>query len=83
MSKIARPAVTTPPGQLIYMKMFFFGFSDSRNSNCAVTRLAIWSSIGPVVEMIRSRSSREKMSKLRSARLDCSMTMGTSCETMS
>ena len=65
------------------MKMSFFGFSDSRNSSWAVTRLAIWSSIAPVMKMIRSRSSREKMSKLRSPRLDCSMTMGTSCEAMS
>ena len=83
VSWIARPAVTTPPGELMYMKMSFFGFSDSRKSNWAVTGEAIWSSIAPVMKTIRSRSSREKMSKLRSPRLDCSMTMGTSCETMS
>src|SRR3546814_6515983 len=39
---------------------------------------AIWSSTAPVTNTIRSRSRREKMSKLRSPRFDCSMTMGTS-----
>src|SRR3546814_702103 len=39
---------------------------------------AIWSSTAPVTNTIRSRSKREKMSKLRSPRFDCSMTMGTS-----
>src|SRR5690242_5458211 len=35
------------------------------------------SSIGPLTKMMRSRSSREKMSKARSPRLDCSITIGT------
>ena len=35
VSWIARPAVTAP-GELIYMKMSFFGFSESRKSNWAV-----------------------------------------------
>ena len=38
VSWIASPAVTTPPGELMYMKMSFFGFSDSRKSSWAVTR---------------------------------------------
>ena len=59
VSWIASPLVTTPPGELMYMKMSFFGFSDSRNSNWAVMIAAIWSSIAPVTKMIRSRSSRE------------------------
>ncbi len=59
VSWIARPAVTTPPGELMYMKMSFFGFSNSRKSNWAVISEAIWSSIAPVMNTIRSRSSRE------------------------
>jgi hypothetical protein len=53
------PAVTTPPGELMYMNMSFFGFSDSRKSSCAVTSEAMWSSIAPVMKTMRSRSSRE------------------------
>ena len=78
VSWIAMPAVTTPPGELMYIQMSFFGFSDSRNSNCAVMSEAMPSSTPPVTNTMRSRSKREKMSKLRSPRLDCSMTMGTS-----
>src|ERR1051325_5247456 len=48
VSWIARPAVTTPPGELMYMKMSFFGFSDSRKSSWAVTRLAMGSSLAAV-----------------------------------
>src|SRR3546814_19782407 len=57
--------------------MSFFGFSDSRNSSCATISDAIWSSTSPVTKTIRSRSRREKMSKLRSPRLVCSTTTGT------
>jgi len=59
VSWIARPAVTTPPGELMYMKMSFFGFSDSRKSSWAVMSEAIWSSTVPVMNTMRSRSSRE------------------------
>ncbi len=59
VSWIARPAVTTPPGELMYIEMSFFGFSASRNNSWAVMSEAIWSSIAPVTKMIRSRSSRE------------------------
>ena len=41
VSWIAMPAVTTPPGELMYIQMSFFGFSDSRNSSCAVISEAI------------------------------------------
>jgi hypothetical protein len=44
------------------MEISFLGFSASRNSICATTRVAIPSSIGPVMKMIRSFNSREKMS---------------------
>ena len=39
--------MTTPPGELMYMKMSFFGFSDSRKSSWAVISEAIWSSTPP------------------------------------
>src|SRR3990167_3545646 len=57
--------------------MSFFGFSDSRNNSWATISEAIWSSTSPVTKTIRSRSRREKMSKLRSPRLVCSTTTGT------
>ena len=46
----------------MYIEISFFGFSASRKSNCAMTSVDIWSSIGPVTKMMRSCSSREKMS---------------------
>jgi hypothetical protein len=59
VSWIAMPAVTTPPGELMYIQMSFFGFSDSRKSSWAVMTEAIWSSTPPVTKMMRSRSRRE------------------------
>ena len=53
------PGVTTPPGELMYMEISFFGFSASRNSSCATTSVAMPSSIGPVMKMMRSFRSRE------------------------
>ena len=55
----ATGAVTTPPGELMYMLISFFGFSDSRNSNCATMREAMLSSTTPVTKMMRSLRSRE------------------------
>ena len=72
------PAVTTPPGELIYMLIGFEGFSLSRNSSWAVISDAMPSSTWPVTNTMRSRSRRLKMSKLRSPRLVCSTTTGTS-----
>ncbi len=62
VSYIARPEVTTPPGELMYIEISFFGFSASRNSSCATTSVDMPSSIGPVTKMMRSFSRREKMS---------------------
>src|SRR4029450_208908 len=57
--------------------MSLSGSSLSRCRSWAMTRLAMVSSIGVPRKMIRSLSSREKMSNERSPRLVCSMTMGT------
>ena len=38
---LGMPAVTTPPGELMYIQMSFFGFSDSRKSSWAVISEAI------------------------------------------
>jgi hypothetical protein len=59
VSWIAMPAVTTPPGELMYIEMSFDGFSDSRNSSWATITEAMWSSISPVTKMMRSRRRRE------------------------
>jgi hypothetical protein len=56
------PDVTTPPGELMYIEISFFGFSASRNRSCATTSVDMPSSIGPVMKMIRSLRRREKMS---------------------
>ena len=53
------PAVTTPPGELMYMEISFLGFSASRNRSCMQIEAAMWSSIGPVTKMMRSFRSRE------------------------
>ena len=53
------PEVTTPPGELMYMEISFFGFSASRNRSCAVISEATWSSIGPVTKTMRSFKRRE------------------------
>src|SRR5919108_685968 len=57
--------------------MSLSGSSASRNSICAMTRLASSSSMNVGRKMIRSLSRREKMSKARSPRGVCSMTIGT------
>ncbi len=59
VSKIDMPALTLPPGELMYSEMSLSGFSLSRNSSCATTRLAEWSLTGPTRKMMRSRSRRE------------------------
>jgi hypothetical protein len=58
--------------------MSLSGSSASRNSICAIARLATLSSIGVPMKMMLSFSSREKMSYARSPRLVCSTTIGTS-----
>src|SRR5206468_5399065 len=57
--------------------MSLSGSSASRNSICAMTRLASSSSMNVGRKMIRSLSRREKMSNARSPRGVCSMTIGT------
>src|SRR4029453_15160133 len=57
--------------------MSLSGSSASRNSIWAMTRLASSSSMNVGRKMIRSLSSREKMSNARSPRGVCSITMGT------
>src|SRR5665647_2664950 len=52
VSYIASPDVTTPPGELMYIEISFLGFSASRNSNCATTKVAMPSSIGPVIKTV-------------------------------
>src|SRR5580765_2226277 len=74
---IAMPAVTEPPGELMYRWMSLSGSSASRNNICAMTRFAISSSIYVGRKMMRSLRSREKMSNARSPRGVCSTTIGT------
>src|SRR5437899_1756932 len=57
--------------------MSLSGSSASRKSICAMTRLASSSSMNVGRKMIRSLSRREKMSKARSPRGVCSITIGT------
>src|SRR5713226_5214966 len=62
VSYIASPDVTTPPGELMYIEISFFGLSASRNRSWATTSVDMPSSTGPVKKMMRSFSRREKMS---------------------
>ena len=41
------PEVTTPPGELMYMEISFFGFSASQNRSCMQIEDAMWSSTAP------------------------------------
>jgi hypothetical protein len=53
----------------MYMDSGSCGALDSRNRSCAVMSDAVPSSMGPLTQMMRSRSSRLKMSNTRSPRL--------------
>jgi hypothetical protein len=59
---MASPAVTEPPGELMYSEMGLVGALASRNSSCATMLAEVDSSMAPVSEMMRSLRSREKMS---------------------
>ena len=59
VSKMARPALTLPPGELMYMLISASASSLVSNNNCAMTVLATASSMGVPRKMIRSRSRRE------------------------
>src|SRR5579859_1414394 len=65
-----------PPGELMYMLISFVASSLWRYSNCATVTLAIWSSIGVPMKMMRSFNKREKMSQPRSPRGVDSTTLG-------
>ena len=49
MSYIAIPAVTDPPGELMYKKISFSGSSAAKNNNCATTEFAKSSLITPPI----------------------------------
>ena len=76
MSYIANPDVTTPPGELMYRKISFFGSSDSKNKNWAHMTLATASLTSPVKKIILSYNNLEKISYERSPLLVCSTTIG-------
>src|SRR5450830_62106 len=59
VSKIAIPADTEPPGELMYNEISLSGFSLSKNNNCATIKLAEESLTGPTRKMMRSFSKRE------------------------
>jgi hypothetical protein len=56
VSRIARPAVIEPPGELMYSEISFSGSSAARNSIWAITRLATLSSMGVPRKMMFSLS---------------------------
>lgn len=59
-----QPAVTLPPGEFMYKFMGLSGFSASRNSICATIDAEVLWSTSPFKQMMRSFSSREKISSL-------------------
>ena len=59
VSRMARPAVTEPPGELMYREMSLSGSALSRCSSCATTELATLSSICSPRKITRSLSRRE------------------------
>jgi hypothetical protein len=76
---IGLPAVTLPPGELMYIEIGFSGLSASRKRSCATINALIWSSTYmsekafyrytvPFRHIIRSLSSREKISYVLSER---------------
>lgn len=73
------PAVTLPPGELMYIEIGFSGLSASRKRSCATINALIWSSTYmsekvfdrytvPFRHIIRSLSNREKISYVLSER---------------
>ena len=66
-----------PPGQLMYMGDLLLRVLGLEEQQLGEISVAMPSSTGPDTKMIRSLSSREKMSKARSPRLVCSTTIGT------
>ena len=75
----ARPAVTLPPGELMYIEIGFSGLSASRKRSWATISALTWSVTchqrnldrnvtAPFKQIMRSFSNREKMSYVRSDR---------------
>ena len=58
VSKIAIPAVTEPPGELMYSQMSFSGSSAASSSSCAQIALAFSSRTSEPRKMMRSLSNR-------------------------
>ena len=63
-----------------YIEISFEGFSASKNNNCAHTKDAMLSSIGPIKKIILSLSNLEYISKARSPLEVRSTTIGTSAD---
>jgi hypothetical protein len=76
VSYIAIPAVTDPPGELMYKEIGFFGFSASKKSNCATISAEVASCISPLSRIILSFSSLENISKTLSPLDEDSTTYG-------
>ena len=65
VSKMAMPAVTDPPGELMYRLMSRSGSSAASSRICAHNRLAMSSSTWVPRKMMRSRRSRSKTESVR------------------
>ncbi len=59
VSVIDSPAVTDPPGELIYIEISFVGSCASKKSNWATIDVAMLSSTSPCTKTIRSFNKRE------------------------
>src|SRR4030042_4275293 len=59
VSYIAMPAVTEPPGVLIYSWISFSGSFEAKNKSWAMTELATLSLMGPAKNIILSFKRRE------------------------
>jgi hypothetical protein len=55
---MAMPAVTDPPGELMYKLMALSGLSLSKNNNCAQIKLAVCWPTSPSNMITRSLSKR-------------------------
>lgn len=73
---MAKPAVTDPPGVLMYSEMGFSGASASRKRSCATMDAETDSSTAPLRQMIRSINRRENMSCVRQPPPIVSVTYG-------
>ena len=56
------PSVIEPPGELIYKLISLSGSSDSKNNNCAITKLAVVALTSSPKKIILSFNNLEKIS---------------------